>query len=249
MLGNSLLSIFLHTAVDGGIDLQAIGVNVVGSSVSIVVLVAPTIDWVAFPSNRVFIELLVLPGSIVAANRFLSHQDLTQVVAKISGMPFLVAYAMEVQPKRTLSEFFPLLFCEESCLLHLHQNRIATVYATFWTTNRIEIAGVLAHAYKQGTLASVEVRRILSKVSLGSRLDAYSIVEEVEVVEVHADDFLLRVEAFQFERNHPFDRLLQESLHCCGSLLRVELLGKLLRDGTSTTSALLLEYASFHDGS
>ena len=64
-------------------------------------------------------------------------------------------------------------------------------------------------------------------------------MQEIKVIEIHGDDFLLGVKPFQFHRNHPLYGFLQQSLHSASCRGRIELLGQLLRDGRTTPCALL----------
>ena len=249
VLGNSLFGIFLHAAVQCGVDLQAVGVDIVGSSLAVHVLVAPAIERVLFPCQRVLVELLFLPVGIVAAGRFLCHEHEPQVVAQVGAVSVVVADAMEVEAQRTVAQFLALCRGQVAGLLHLQQYHVAAFDAAFRMPYGIVVAGVLAHADEQGALACVELHRLLAEVGLGRCSDADGIVQEVEVVEVHAHDFLFRVEAFQLEGNDPLDGLLQESLSRGGCLFGVELLGQLLSDGAAAAGALLLEHSSLDDGS
>ena len=72
-------------------------------------------------------------------------------------------------------------------------------------------------------------------------------MQEVKVVQVHGDDFLFREISLQLDCNHPFDRLLQEALHRVVSLLGIELLGQLLRDGGTTAGTRLSHDATLQD--
>ena len=73
-------------------------------------------------------------------------------------------------------------------------------------------------------------------------------MKEVEVVQIHRDDFLLREVALQLDGNHPLNRLLKQTFELAMSRFGIELLGQLLRDGRATTSALLTHNATLHDG-
>ena len=73
-------------------------------------------------------------------------------------------------------------------------------------------------------------------------------MEEVEVVEVHSDDLLLGEVSLQLDGDDPLNRLLQHALQRAVGLLRIELLGKLLRDGGTATSLVVAEDASLDDG-
>ena len=160
-----------------------------------------------------------------------------------------MADTMEIESQWAVPQILALCLSQESGLLHLFQHNITALQATLRLADRIEIAGIFAHAHKQSTLASIERHRIFAEVSLCGRLDTDSIVQEVEIVEVHPDDFLLRIETLQLQGDNPFDRLLQKAFLRCGCFLGVELLGQLLCDGATAARAFLLQYATFHNSS
>ena len=72
-----LFAIRLHVGVDGRKDLQAVSVDVIVRAILLRMLVAPTIQWVGLPSQRVIIVLLILPRSIVVPVRLVGHHPLT----------------------------------------------------------------------------------------------------------------------------------------------------------------------------
>ena len=71
-------------------------------------------------------------------------------------------------------------------------------------------------------------------------------MQEVEVIEIHGDYLVLRVIALQFHGYHPFDGLLHSTFPDGASLVAIELLGKLLGDGTTATCLLLTQYDTLH---
>ena len=71
-------------------------------------------------------------------------------------------------------------------------------------------------------------------------------MEEVEIVEVHRDDFLLRVVPLQLDGNHPLDGLLHGAFVDVVGLGAIELLGQLLRDGAAAAGLLLAHDHALH---
>ena len=51
-----------------------------------------------------------------------------------------------------------------------------------------------------------------SKIDLRGGLDTYGVVEEVKLIEVHEQDLVLGVKAFELGGNDPFDGLLHGTL-------------------------------------
>ena len=64
---------------------------------------------------------------------------------------------------------------------------------------------------------------------MSRRLDTDSIIQEIELIEIHAQNFFFSIVAFKFHGNHPFDRLLKKTLKGISRyIFRKQLLGKLL---------------------
>ena len=82
---DSLFSIFLHACIDGGIDFQTIGIDVIRFTVAFEVLIAPSVKRVLLPSNGVDDILAFVPVWISIALRFLGHHILAQELAEIVG--------------------------------------------------------------------------------------------------------------------------------------------------------------------
>ena len=73
-------------------------------------------------------------------------------------------------------------------------------------------------------------------------------MKEVEVIEIHSDDLVLRIVTLQLHSNDPFDGLLKGSLHSGVGCLGEKLLSQLLGDGRTSTSILLPHESTFDDG-
>ena len=75
MLTDSFFRILLHTGVDRRIYFQTVGIKIIILAISFLILVAPTIERIGFPSQRIFIKLLFLPTSVLTTIWFFaSHQ-------------------------------------------------------------------------------------------------------------------------------------------------------------------------------
>ena len=119
MLVHSLLSIALHTTVDGGIDLQSVGIDIVGTTVFLVILVAPAIQGVCLPRKGVFVILLVLPVGIETAHRLLGHQAVAQIHTQVGGNTFLVVCTTKLQSNRYRLQRITFGITQETGFLHL----------------------------------------------------------------------------------------------------------------------------------
>ena len=246
MLLHGLLGKPLHAAVQGGVDFQSVCVDVIGFSLPVEILVAPAVHRVGLPGQRVLVEQLLLPGGIVASHGLLGHEHAPQIVAEIGAGPLLVVHAVEIEGERAYLLGLVLRLRKVAGPQHLPQHHIPAFPAPFVFPHGIEIAGVLAHAHQRGRLAGVQVAWFLAEIGLGGRLDAHSVVEEVEMVEIHGDDFLLGVIAFNLERNHPFDGFLQGTFPERRGRAGIELLDELLGDGASAARTLLPQDDSLH---
>ena len=112
----------------------------------------------------------------------------------------------------------------------------------------VVIGRVLAHTHQCCGLLNVQILRVFIKIYLAGHLDAHGIVQEVELVEVHLDDLVLGIIALEFNGDNPLDGLLQRALKDVVGFGRIQLLGKLLSDGTATTGALLAHDDALDDG-
>ena len=235
----------LHARIDGGVDAQAIAVDIIVRAVGFLVLVAPAIEGVVVPV--IFVGIIGIHIRVVAAHGLLGHHDAAQFLTEVwRNAVLVVIHGMAVEQQFALLRLVAALGCEHAFFVHLVEHHIAACTHAVGIAERVVVRRVLAHAHKCGGLFKREVLGLLAKVHPCGALDAHCIVQEVELVEVHLDDFLLGVVALQFERNHPLDGLLQRSFKDVGRLGRVELLGKLLRDGTATTGTRLTQDDALH---
>ena len=155
---------------------------------------------------------------------------------------------VEIERQRLSSILAILAPAQISCLHHLRKNHISALPCSLRIANRIEERRILAQSDERCRLTEGQILRFLIKIGIGSRFDSYSIVQEIEVIEIKSQNFLFGIIAFQLHRNHPLYRFLQQSFHRTACLLRIKLLGELLRDGTSTTRISLSQDTTLDDG-
>ena len=98
--------------------------------------------------------------------------------------------------------------------LHLRKYYITSLTAAFIESNRVEIRRILTHADQRGTLNQIQLARLFSKISICCISDADSIIEEIEIIEIHRYYFLLCIVSFKLNSNIPLNRLLHKSLTC-----------------------------------
>ena len=248
MLLHRLFGIGLHAGIHRGIDLQTVGVDVVVIAVGVHVFVTPTVERIRLPGQRVFEEFLRLPRCVVAARRPLGHEHTTQIFTQIGAVTLAVVHTVKIQDKVFLLEGIMSRLSDVAALEHLVEHHIAALAAALRHTDGIEQRGILAHAHQDSTFVHREIAGLLAEIGASGRLDAHGVVKEIEVVEIHCDDFLLGVIALELQGNHPLDGLLEQTLEGAPGSGTVELLGQLLRDGATAAGALLLEDAALDNG-
>ena len=145
---------------------------------------------------------------------------------------------------------FPFGLRDITTFLHLAEHQVSAFHTAVVETYWVIHGRVLTHAHECGTLFQRQINRSFIEIGLCSVLDTHRIIEEVEVVEIHGNDFLLRVVALQLHSDVPFHRLTGDTVEGSRFLRHVgiQLLGKLLSDGRTTTSRLLTHEATLHDG-
>ena len=150
-----------------------------------------------------------------------------------------MVFPMEMQGERLILHTLVSGVGQISCLDHLRQYHVTTLFATFGVSHRIEIRGVLAESDQGCRLRQRQVPWFFTEIGVAGRLDTHGIMQEVEVIQIHRDDFLLGEVVLQLNGDHPLYRFLHQSLHRTTCRGRVKLLGQLLRDGRATAGTVL----------
>ena len=135
-----------------------------------------------------------------------------------------------------------------ACLIHLREDDVSSLQTSVREFHGIVERGVLAKSYDGSRLGDGKVFRVFVEIGLGSALDTNGIVEEIKIVEIHGDDFLLGVGLLQFHGDDPFDGFLEQALQLAVRHLRIELLGQLLSDGRATSGTLVTHDTTLDDG-
>ena len=113
---------------------------------------------------------------------------------------------------------------------------------------RIITGRILAHSHKHRRLFYLQIFGLASEISRCSRFYTDSIIQEVELIEIHRQNFFFRIVTFQFHGNHPFDRLLQQTLDGIAChFFRKQLFCQLLWDRTTPTRAFLQQQTTLDD--
>ena len=245
VVAHGFLGMFLHSRVDGRVDAQSVAVDIVVRAVGFLVLMAPTVERVVVPI--ILVGIIGVDVGVVAAHRFLGHHNAPQFLAEVRcDAVLMVIDGMSVEQQLALLGLVASLSCEHSLLIHLVEHHIAACAHTVRIAEGVVIRRILAHTHQRSRLLEREVLRLLAKVNPSCALDAHGIVEEVKLIEVHLDDFLFGVVTLQFQGNDPLNGFLHGTFKDIGRLWRIELLGKLLRDGTTTAGTRLTHDDAFH---
>ena len=243
----SFFGITLHTRIDGRIDFQSVSIYIVVRAVLFRILVAPAVQRICFPGNGIFVILLSLPSPVIALVRLLGCHDATQVFTEVSGQTVFVVYRLELQGQRQCFQRITFGLCQIIGFPHLVEHDVSSSTAALIETARVIERRILTHTYQGSGFLHREVFRVFAEISLGSRLDTNRIVQEIKFIEVHGQNLFLCIVPFQFDCDDPFDRFLQQTLHDVVGCGRIELLGQLLGDGTTSSRVLLHQDSAFDD--
>ena len=248
MLIHSLFGISLHTAVHGGKHLQSITIYIIWRTILLEVLVTPSIQRISIPEDGIGNKLSIVPRCIILFFRTGSHQILAQIFAQVGSRTILMVGTVEVERERFCRILAVFSMIQIARLHHLREHHVSSVAGTLRIAHRVEERRILAETDERSRLGEGEILRFLIKIGIRRRLDTHGIVQEVEVVEIECQDFLLGIVSLQLDGDDPLYRFLQQSLQGTRCLFGIELLGKLLGDGRSTSGIGLSQESTLHDG-
>ncbi len=166
------------------------------------VFVTPSVKRIFYPGYAVFAILLRLPGCVIFPFRFFGAHDLAEIFTQIGGKPFLMicyvgqfvtAVGMGLRQEREIFQRVDLGLSEEAGFLHLAEDDSTAAGRFLRAADGIEEGRVLTHADQHGSLFNVKVAWHLVKINAGSRADSHGVVTEIELVEVHVDDFFFGI--------------------------------------------------------
>ena len=236
VLGHSLLGVLLHLVVDGGIDAQAVPVEVVGGAVALLVLVQPAVDRVVVPAERIVRE--VLRELVVRALGTRGLHVAAEHVAEIGRVAGVVVLHLEIQGNGNLTEGIALRLGQVAALLHLPDHEVAALQGAVGVEDGVVARGLVDHAHQQGGLLDREVGRLLGEVRLRGSLHAVGAAAEEDGVQVHVHDLVLGVVPLDLDGGDPLLELDAHHLELVADLAaRIESLGELLGDGTAAALA------------
>lgn len=99
---------------------------------------------------------------------------------------------------------------DESVIDHLLKHQVTASHGTLGVTDEIVTGGCVDHTGHQGAFLQVHVLGVLVQKSVGGRTDAESVMSESHVVEIHGNDFFLRIIMFQLGCCTPFLQFAQD---------------------------------------
>ena len=176
MLAHGFLGIFLHARVDGGIDFQTVGVDVVFGPVGLAGLLRPSEKRIRGPGYRIVGVALRIPRRIVGTTRTPGGEEATQFFAEIWCQTVFVVHTLEIESQRQGAQAVELGTAEAVVLVHLLQHGIAPQTGALGMAHRIEIAWILHHAYQSRGLECVQFGGLTVEIHLGGTFDAHGII-------------------------------------------------------------------------
>ena len=180
-----------------------------------------------------------IPGRIIGKTWLFGHHITTEEIAEIDCNAILMISHVKLQIKWFRTVFLEIGLCDIPGLLHLSQHNITSFQRTIRVTHRVIVRGILAQTHKNSSLGRCQVLWFLTEIGVRCRFDAYRIMQEIEIIEIHGQNLVLRIVTFQLDSNHPLDGFLQQTLHHTVRGLRIKLFSQLLGYGRSTAGTLL----------
>ena len=236
VLDDRLLGVALHLVVDGGIDAEAVLVQVIRRTVALEVLVQPAVQRVVGPGEGVHAE--VLHGGVGLAPGALGGHRPAQHVPEVRAYAGGAVHAAGMQFDGELPEGVALRLRQIVLVPHAPEDQVAALQGLVRVDGGVVARGLVHHAHQDGALLHLQVDGILAEELQGSGLDAVGVGAEENRVQVHVHDFLLRVVALQLDRGDPLAELDPDHVQLGGVLLAgVEGLRQLLGDGGAATLA------------
>ena len=154
-----------------------------------------------------------IPCLIVSTFRLFSHHITAQEITEIYSNTILVVNHMKFQIKRFCRIFSILLPCQIARLSHLMKYDITAFKTAFRMSYRIKIGRILAQSNQYSRLRNAQIFRIFAKIGVRGSLNTNSIMQEIKIIEIHSNDFVLGIVSLQLDCYHPFNGFLQQSFH------------------------------------
>ena len=150
-----------------------------------------------------------------------------------------MVHVLEFQLDIQLRERVTLRLGEFAVLGHLGEDDVTSFFTSLVKSPRIVSRRVLQHADEDSGFLLGQLIRLFAKINLGGGLNAHSIVHEVELVQVHGDDLLLRVIFLQLGGHDPLRQFLFRTFKTRLRFFGEQKLRQLLGDRTTTSRILM----------
>ena len=251
MLRDSFFRIFLHLVVQRGIDSKAVLVQIVFGTVRLYVLVKPAVERVVRPQKR--IRSIVFPICIFGTHRLISIHHTAEHVAEIRSQTGIMVLNLIGQCYRNFSYRISLSLSQIPGLFHLADHEIPPDQGLVRVQCRIISCRLVHHSDQCRALLDGQLCRFLGKERLGCRPYTVGAASEEDSVQIHVQNLFLCIVALQLHGRYPFLQLYPYHLHlgksrdAAGDVSsRIESLGKLLGDGTSSSLAGIAQEQCLH---
>ena len=239
MLRHSFFRILLHLVIDGGINAESVLVQVVTASVRLEMLVEPAVQFIVRPLQGIHPVIFIL-GVRLALGLFGVH-NAAKHIAEIGALAGIVVLHLIMQGDGQGGNGIVLDFAQIAVFVHLGEYEIASLAGPFGMKLGVVTGGGIDRADQHRALLGRQFGREFVEESAGGGPDAVGAAAEEHRVEIHRDDFVLGVIAFQFDGREP---LAQFNPHHFGLVYAgdaaarfragIQSLGQLLGDGTAT---------------
>ena len=236
VLADRLLGVALHVGVDGDIYLQAVAVQVVFFPRRLAVFGKPAEERVLAPAYGVRHEVVV--GEILVAARRLGAHLAAYHIPEVWRNAGVVVLHLEAQLYGGSLSLGHLLLSDVAGLVHTADYQVPAGLGLVVVQNRIVAGRLVDDADQGGRLLYVQLGWLLGEIRLRGRLYAVGPASEEDGVQVHGYNFVLGIAPFELDGGGPFAQLDPYHLQFVAHFLtRIEGLGELLGDGTSSSLA------------
>ena len=155
VLLDCLLGISLHTLVNGGVDFEAVAVDVIVRPIRLGVLLAPAVERVDFPCGGVVDIGLAVPRGVVVGVGFLGGHHASQLFTEVRCQTIVVVHLVITEHKGCLLDRVAVGLADVSFLSHLVKHHVSALACALGMAQGVKIAWVLAHAHQCSRLLQV----------------------------------------------------------------------------------------------
>ena len=136
--------------------------------------------------------------------------------------------------QRNLRDGIAFVLGDETILGHFLEDEIAATYGVFGIANRAIPCGGIDHTGHQSAFLDIHLYGFLVEEGAGCGANTKGIMSKSHGVQVHGDDFFLRIVVLQLGCGNPFLELAKHEFGLAEVFAtREEVLGQLLRNGTT----------------